>query len=221
MTTLTLLKGQCRDLNGPLRQSSTYHKVGSIEAGIRYIPRVDILSRREPLLPRVRLALEEALELEELLLQDVVLEQSQPALVQGVDLEGQELALLVRQAGHPLVLVELWRRRLGRVSGGAARCGGCGLRGAEEGHDVAVLLRLLGIRAVGCAAARLALQGGHCVREGQGRGGEKESRTRRSRLRPGAEKLEAVEDAWAAEEIDDECQCRSSIGVILQSKIDE
>jgi len=105
MTTLTVLKGVCRDL-------WVVVSAGEREAGWGGVPAVNVLLGGEPLLPGGGLAVEELLELEELLGGDLVLEMGKPALMQRVDLELEQLALLVGQRLDPFHLVKLGARRL-------------------------------------------------------------------------------------------------------------
>lgn len=74
-------------------------------------PGVDIFERGEDGLALLFLLLQEALQVQELGSEDLVLEMGQPALVEGVDFELQEVSLLIRQLGDPFLLVELGRRR--------------------------------------------------------------------------------------------------------------
>ena len=75
--------------------------------GKRDIPAVDILLGRKHFLAGGRLAVEKLLELEELLGDELVLEQGQPALVERVNLELEQLPLLGGERGGPFGLVEL------------------------------------------------------------------------------------------------------------------
>jgi hypothetical protein len=86
-------------------------------------PRVDVGAGREDGGAALDLGLEEAFELQELGGDELVLEVDEPALVERVDLEGEQLLLLVGQGRDPGGLVELgggrgilWGgRRLGRA----------------------------------------------------------------------------------------------------------
>lgn len=101
MTTLTVGKGVWRDLWRIVSRCR-----GGEDTG-RYEPAVDVLLGREDLLARVVLPVEEALEVEEFLGDDLVLEQGQPALVEGADLELEELPLLICERVDPSLLVKL------------------------------------------------------------------------------------------------------------------
>lgn len=163
MTTLTVWKGVWRDLEG------VGVSWGDLEGGgdAGEVPAVDVFLGREPGALLARLAGEPALEVEELLGEDLVLEEGEPAHVERVDLELEELALLGRQAVHPLLFVELegggFRGGGGRGAG-AGLAGGTGtsggLRGGEEGHDVAILFSLFGVVSRGLVR-RLSLESRH------------------------------------------------------------
>ena len=71
-----------------------------------YIPRIDILQRREDLLPTLSLLLQEPLEVQELGRRDFILQMCQPRLVQRVNLELEELLLLVGEFCYPRIFVE-------------------------------------------------------------------------------------------------------------------
>lgn len=106
-------------------------------------PRVDILERREDRLAVLLLFLQESLQVQELLRQHLVFEVRQPALMQGVDLQFQQLLLLVCELREPCLLVELHRRRRdGRKFGAWV---GSGLGRAEERSDGAIGFGFLGV----------------------------------------------------------------------------
>lgn len=162
MTTLTVWKGVWRDLRGGVSLWGVLE--GGEDGG--EVPAVDVLLGREPGALLARLAGQPALEVEELLGEDLVLEEGEPAHVERVDLELEELALLGRQAVHPLLLVELGGEEV-RGGGGGAGAGlaggtgtGGGLRGGKEGHDVAILFGLFGVVPRGLVR-RLSLESRH------------------------------------------------------------
>ena len=80
-------------------------------------PAVDVCRGREDLLARFNFRLEEALEIEEFLGHDFILQRSKPALAHGVDFEGEKPLLLGGEFGDPCFLVEF-----------RGLCVGCGSR---------------------------------------------------------------------------------------------
>lgn len=117
---------------------------GALSSG-HDIPAVDVLGRRKHLLACGRLPVQEPLELEEVLGRYVVFQVGEPAVMQRLDLEAEQLLLLVRQAAEPLLLVELDLRLGGGRSGARGR--GRGRLGAEKVEDVATRLGFFGLRA--------------------------------------------------------------------------
>ena len=109
------------------------HDVGVVLKVVRTLQRVYIAFGREDGLLALLLFLKEPLEGEELGLEDLVFEVGEPALVQRVDLELQQVFLLGSETLDPFVLVERF---------------GLGVLGlAEEGSYAAVGLGLFGVGA--------------------------------------------------------------------------
>lgn len=119
-------------------------------------PGVYVLERREDLDARLEFLLEESLQVEKLLALDLIGQVREPALVQRVNLELQQLPLLLAKFADPLVLVELFGRGRTGLRGLARACGGRRLRLAEKGRDAGVCFWLLCV--VGSEFGRLALE---------------------------------------------------------------
>ena len=90
ITALTVCSGVWRDLAMEL--------VCRCTRAIASVPTVHFLQWWEDLLARVQLLLQEALQVQEVLLDDVILQMCQPAIVKGVNLELQQCLLLRCQA---------------------------------------------------------------------------------------------------------------------------
>ena len=118
------------------------------------VPRVDVPFWRENELFVLLLLLEKLLEFQKVWLDNVVLEIGEPALVQRVDLEFQEVFLLVRECGDPFVFVEF----LGCFVFG----------GAEEGGYAAVGFGLFGVVAGGVRGFALEAHGCCYAEDGEG-----------------------------------------------------
>lgn len=71
------------------------------------VPGVDVCRRWEDFLAAFRFSGDEPLQLKELGLRDLVFQRAEPALVESVYLELEELLLLVGEFGHPGCFVEL------------------------------------------------------------------------------------------------------------------
>ena len=119
--------------------------------GMKYAPGIHVLHRGVHCLPAFQFLLEEALQLEEAGADQHLLQVRQPALMQRVDLQLEQLLLLVGKLRDPRVLVKFCRR--GRAL--------LGLGGAEERRDAAIDLCLL--RGVGSGVGSLALETHRCV----------------------------------------------------------
>jgi hypothetical protein len=74
------------------------------------IPRIHILRGWENLLPSFHLALQEPLQLQKAVTENLVLELFQPALVQCLKLQSQQVLLLGRELLDPCLLVEFGYR---------------------------------------------------------------------------------------------------------------
>jgi hypothetical protein len=126
------------------------------------IPGIDILRGREDLLGARHLPGQELLQIQKLLACDLIFEVCKPALVEGINLELEELSLLVLEAGYPLVLVKGRGRRLD--SGRRRAIGGRGynLWSAKEGRDACISAASLDLFAGVDARGRFTLEGrGH------------------------------------------------------------
>jgi hypothetical protein len=80
-------------------------------------PGIDIFHWREDFLARIKFFFEKALELEEFFAGDFVLELGQPAFMQSVNFEFQQVFLLVGEFGEPFLLVKFYLWRLNCLSG--------------------------------------------------------------------------------------------------------
>jgi hypothetical protein len=70
------------------------------------MPRIYVLARREDFLAAHNFGFQETFEIQELLGDNLIFEMGQPTLVQGVDLESQEVFGLSRKRLGPGFLVE-------------------------------------------------------------------------------------------------------------------
>lgn len=85
-------------------------------------PAINLLFRRKNLLPSVLLRLEKAFQIQKLLGNNFIFQLGQPALMQGLNLQTQQLLLFRSKLGYPFLLVEFGRGGCHRSGSVEWRC---------------------------------------------------------------------------------------------------